>query len=186
MDTITHANYLEQLRAPAENYVNIRRIGQRHHCLYTLDSLKRGLCGADNKRFLLPDGVHTVAHGHHRIRQQQQANEDEDDTATQGTQAPVDADEEQPFLALTARQSAAHSIRNHTREEALDAIAGTNLRRVISHISIRRQALQAQSPPKKRCRVTDDDNEDCGSSDGDCDLRTVDDVAQFVTHNDAF
>ena len=37
------------------------------------DQVKRGLCAYDDKRYLLPDGISTLAHGHHLIRDLQRA-----------------------------------------------------------------------------------------------------------------
>ena len=71
MTNIHHADYVAQLNRANENYVNVRRIGQKHHRIYTTESVKRGLCAFDDKRYLLEDGIHTLAHGHHRIRDEQ-------------------------------------------------------------------------------------------------------------------
>ena len=42
MTDVRHANYLAQLHEAAENYVNVRRIGQKHHRVFTVESVKRG------------------------------------------------------------------------------------------------------------------------------------------------
>ena len=62
-----HHHYLEQLHRPHENYTTTRRIGSKLHQLYTWEEQKRALCAFDDKRFLLEDGVHSLAFGHHRI-----------------------------------------------------------------------------------------------------------------------
>ena len=62
-----HQDYLNQLQRPAENAVVNRRIGSNLHQIYTWESKKRGLCAYDDKRFLLEDGVHSLAFGHHSI-----------------------------------------------------------------------------------------------------------------------
>ena len=64
MTDVRHANYLAQLHEAAENYVNVRRIGQKHHRVFTVESVKRVIVRFDDKRYLLPDGIHTLAHGH--------------------------------------------------------------------------------------------------------------------------
>ena len=64
---LSHADYLEQLNRPAENFIVNRRIGSKLHQLYTWEGVKRALCAFDDKRFLLEDGVHSLAYGHHRI-----------------------------------------------------------------------------------------------------------------------
>ena len=61
---LTHAQYLEQLNRPAENYIVNRRIGSKLHELYTWETKKRGLCAYDDKRFLLEDVVSSLAFGH--------------------------------------------------------------------------------------------------------------------------
>ena len=43
---------------------SIRSFG---HEIFTITQKKAGLSGFDNKRFILDDNVHTLAHGHHRI-----------------------------------------------------------------------------------------------------------------------
>ena len=66
-ERLQHANFLAQLRDPVENYICVRRIGQQHHWLYTLEGDKRALCAFDDKRYLLPDNISSLAHGHYRI-----------------------------------------------------------------------------------------------------------------------
>ena len=75
-EKLRHEQYLAQLHEPVENYVCVRRIGQKHHLMYTLEGDKRALCAFDDKRYLLPDGVSTLAHGHYSIVH------DHDDAAT--------------------------------------------------------------------------------------------------------
>ena len=62
-----HADYLAQLHRPSENLTINRRIGSKLHQLYTWEAKKRGLCAYDDKRFLLEDGVHSLAFGHRDI-----------------------------------------------------------------------------------------------------------------------
>ena len=64
---LRHADYLRQLKTPAENYLINRRIGSAFHEIYTIETRKRALCAFDDKRFLLPDGIHSFAHGHKDI-----------------------------------------------------------------------------------------------------------------------
>jgi hypothetical protein len=188
--SLRHADYLEQLRVPTENYVNIRRIGQRHHRVYTLDSMKRGLCAFDDKRYLLPDGVHTRAHGHFSIREQQKeqhqedAEEDESNgSVLQTSQPAVVLDTEDEYVTLTAESSAQRNIRTRTRREALSAVAGVDLRSAIATVTRRRATRLLSSPPAKRARQ-DEQNSD--SDDSDSELCIIDEVAQFVVHNDAY
>jgi hypothetical protein len=194
--SITHDDYLAQLRAPAENYVNIRRIGQKHHRVYTLASMKRGLCAFDDKRYLLPCGIRTLAHGHRVIREQQTGNDDDlelDDTRTRNT--PVLDETGEPietFVVLTSAQAASSNIRTTTRAEALDSIAGIDLRQSIQRASARRSARPASTSngpgPSKRVRLdcpADEDDDDYVHNSDDA-LCLIDEVAQFVSINDAF
>ena len=61
---MSHALYLRQLNAPAENRFMNRRIQSYGHQLQTLEQKKRGLSAYDDKRYLLEDGIHTLAFGH--------------------------------------------------------------------------------------------------------------------------
>ena len=67
---LRHKDFLEQLQRPAENYLVNRRIASKLHKLYTYEIKKRGLCAYDDKRFLLEDGVTSLAFGHTRITAQ--------------------------------------------------------------------------------------------------------------------
>jgi hypothetical protein len=184
---LRHSDYLAQIQNPHENYVNIQRIGQKHHRIYTMASQKRGLCAFDDKRFLLPDGVHTLAHGHYRNREQQQRTSSDDElirsgVAAVGETAVVVGENElnsNNTVILTAAQARQHNIRTHTRKEALDSLAGSDLRRVITYASARRTVYE---PPAKRMRVEDSDDDDC-ADDG---LHLVDEAAQFVALNGEF
>ena len=64
---LNHADYKSQLDAPTENYIINRRIGVKLHKIYSMEVNKRGLCAFDNKRFLLADGVNSLAYGHKSI-----------------------------------------------------------------------------------------------------------------------
>ena len=77
MQTVSHEMYLHQLRNAEENHITVRRIGQVMHTVLTFEQRKRGLCGFDDKRYLLEDRIDTLAHGHYRIRDNQQANDDD-------------------------------------------------------------------------------------------------------------
>ena len=62
-----HADYLSQLREPMENRLTNRRIGSHLHRIYTYEYEKRGLCAYDDKRYILEDGINTLAFGHYRL-----------------------------------------------------------------------------------------------------------------------
>jgi hypothetical protein len=183
--TLQHRNYLAQLQKPQENYVNIRRIGQKHHRIYTMESEKRGLCAFDDKRFLLPDGVHTLAHGHCRIREQQQHRLDDSvlesgDSSARRVAVVTDENEldADNVVILSAAQSRQLNIRTHTRREALDALAGSDLRREIARASTRRPVDEPAAKQMRAEYSEDDDADDC--------LRFVDEAAQFVALNGEF
>jgi hypothetical protein len=65
---IRHADYLNQLRKPVENRLTNRRIGSHLHRIYTYEFEKRGLCAFDDKRYILEDGINTLAFGHYRLK----------------------------------------------------------------------------------------------------------------------
>jgi len=64
---LTHAQYIEQLTTPTENRLTNRRIGSNLHVIYTFATSKRALCAFDDKRYLCPDGIHTLAFGHYNL-----------------------------------------------------------------------------------------------------------------------
>ena len=88
---LKHSDYLDQLLRPAENVLVNRRIGSKLHQLYTWESKKRGLCSFDDKRFLLEDGVHSYAFGHHAITARVH-----DDIAPEGTALVITTDTDAP------------------------------------------------------------------------------------------
>lgn len=67
--TLTHEDYWNQLTSPSYNTVVNRRIGSTRHQLYSIESTRLGLSAADDKRFLLPDKIHTLAYGHYKIKE---------------------------------------------------------------------------------------------------------------------
>ena len=48
--------------------VNVTGIRSSNHVLYTLSGNKRALCSFDDKRYILDDGIRTLAYGHYKIR----------------------------------------------------------------------------------------------------------------------
>jgi hypothetical protein len=106
-------DYLRQLNRPQENRYDVPRIGHKRHVLYTLQQRKRGLCAYDDKRWLLEDGVNTLAHGHYRIRDKQrrltepdvnvqQQQQDNTNHGEEGVVNAVDVDGE-PFVVMSHR-----------------------------------------------------------------------------------
>ena len=66
---LTHEQYKSQLDCPTENYITNRRLGSKLHRIYAIEFEKRGLCAFDDKRFLLQDGINSLAYGHKSIIQ---------------------------------------------------------------------------------------------------------------------
>ena len=66
-DKLSHQSFLTQLLSPEQTvYANQSIQSQKHH-VFSITLMKKGLCSFDDKRFLLPDGIHTLAHGHVHI-----------------------------------------------------------------------------------------------------------------------
>lgn len=194
---ITHADYLAQLRVPVENYVNIRRIGQKHHRIYSLESMKRGLCAFDDKRYLLPDGVHTLSHGHVRIRDEQQEPTVDDEIITASANSTFDFVDDYDgdltsdhFVAMDAEQAARRNVRTQNLAEAIDAIGGVDLRQCIARACVRKGIPMITAPcdarevPRKRARHAA--LNDCSDDEDDGDLTAIRMTAMTIAHNDAF
>lgn len=179
---ITHADYVSQLQNPLENYVNIRRIGQKHHRLYTLAYRKRGLCAFDDKRFLLADGIRTYAHGHYQIREQQVL---EDDTITDSDSKPdtvlLDDQDIENAVILTAEQCNTREIRLLTQREAFETLAGVNLRQTLAQVSTQTSKANNRSGAK-RAKTCVDVDEDSNSS-YDERMHLIDKAAQLMSFN---
>ena len=60
--------YKQQFQHPEENLLVNRRFQSDCHVLSTISQEKRGLSAFDDKRFILADNVHTLAYGHHKLR----------------------------------------------------------------------------------------------------------------------
>jgi len=197
--SLAHSDYLKQLNQPVENHVNIVRIGQKQHRVYTLSSLKRGLCGFDDKRYLLPDGVHTLAHGHYRARELQQQQQEQllreaeeqvvaSTTVAAGGQL-ID-EENNNFVVLSAAQSNARNDRFQSQREALNLLSGVNLREVLDQAASKQlQHVDNNCPPTaKRARTAfdDADDDDYGEDGDDRCLSFIDVAASTVVFNDEF
>jgi hypothetical protein len=156
------------LNAAVESYVNVRRIGQKHHRVFTVESVKRGLCAFDDKRYLLPDGIHTKAHGHYNIREEQTRDFDETipESALTATQSPWLGDDNNAdvsgFVALSHADSIRLGMRPHiTDDEVIAMVGGVDLRNEIGELSnITHNATStsgnADTVPKRVPIVVDD------------------------------
>ena len=104
---LTHEQYLEQLHNPEENHVTVRRIGQVLHTVLTFEQQKRALCAFDDKRYLLGDCIHTLAHGHCKIRSGQDQCDDPEmhPGHQQGVLTDEDGDEHLVVTQCAVQQS---------------------------------------------------------------------------------
>ena len=64
---LSHQLYKDCLFEMNVEYAQMRRIGSRNHQLYSIIVNKKALSPFDDKRFILDNGVDTLAHGHYRI-----------------------------------------------------------------------------------------------------------------------
>ena len=138
-EKLRHAQYLTQLHTPTENYVCIRRIGQKHHLMYTLEGDKRALCAFDDKRYLLPDGVSTLAHGHYRIA----------DGVEDATDSELNVAAHQSPSAPKTPPSTISKSSSLTSHRVLDADGDEAI--VVNHEEGMQLALFAGPASKRRC-----------------------------------
>ena len=64
---LTFADYKECLDTGKDKYNTMNIFRSRLHQVHTLEFCKKSLSSNDDKRHILPDGIHTLAHGHYRI-----------------------------------------------------------------------------------------------------------------------
>lgn len=64
---ITHSDYRDCLFNRTTTMCTIQKIQSDKHNLYTVRQRKLALNPADNKKYILPDGVATLAYGHYKI-----------------------------------------------------------------------------------------------------------------------
>ena len=65
---ISHDDYKRQIFEPRFEKVENKRIQSIGHHLFTISQNKSGLSSFDDKRFLLPNGIDTLAHGHYKAK----------------------------------------------------------------------------------------------------------------------
>ena len=72
IETLSHYRYKAAIfgesEAALKQKVSFNLIRSEGHKLSTIRMTKTGLCAFDDKRFVLPDNVHTFAHGHWRTQ----------------------------------------------------------------------------------------------------------------------
>ena len=64
---IKHNNYLEILQGKTKNRYKMNMIRSKNHILNTCEVNKIGLSCYDDKRYILDDGISTLAYGHYKI-----------------------------------------------------------------------------------------------------------------------
>ena len=64
---IKHNNYLEILQRKSKNLYKMNMIRSKNHILNTCEVNKIGLSCYDDKRYILNDGITTLAYGHYKI-----------------------------------------------------------------------------------------------------------------------
>jgi len=69
MTDMTYDKYVECLRHCTKTKHRFKQIRSHKHNLVTHDTEKVGLCSFDDKRYILPCGIHSVAYGHYKTKQ---------------------------------------------------------------------------------------------------------------------
>ena len=65
---LTFNHYVNTLYTCKNQYVTQNNIISHKHNLYSVNQTKISLSAQDTKRFILNDGINTLAHGHFRIK----------------------------------------------------------------------------------------------------------------------
>ena len=63
---LRHSHYLNTLELCKPTYVVQNNIVSKKHTLYTVNQTKIGLNAFDVKRYILEDGINTLAHGYYK------------------------------------------------------------------------------------------------------------------------
>ena len=64
---LKHEDYLHNLKTMGLSFFKYRTIRSYKHIFTAIEINKKCLSAYDDKRYILPDGVQTLAHGHFRI-----------------------------------------------------------------------------------------------------------------------
>jgi len=65
---VTHDDYKSTLLEMSTVSTRFNSIRSFKHVLYTIEQNKKSLSSFDDKRYILDDGIHTLAHGHYSLR----------------------------------------------------------------------------------------------------------------------
>ena len=68
-NVITHQDYKDCLFEQKIKMASMKQIRSDRHQVYSIKLNKIGLSPYDDKRYIMGDGMHTLAHGHHTIAQ---------------------------------------------------------------------------------------------------------------------
>ena len=66
---LTHDRFLDVLNQNSNFPITQRSINSKKHTLYTMKKTRTGLSALDIKRYILDDGIKTVAYGHYQIKE---------------------------------------------------------------------------------------------------------------------
>ena len=67
LKNLKHMDYLHTLQTTKSSFATFRSITSHKHAVKTQEVNKLCLSAFEDKRYILPDGVTTLAHGHFRI-----------------------------------------------------------------------------------------------------------------------
>ena len=123
---ITHEDFLAQLELPVENRRINRRIGSSLHNLFTYEINKRALCAYDDKRFILDDGINTLAYGHFAIPQKTaiEPRENNDIEANIEEEQPT-IENEQPTIEEQQENNTGYATHMSISEETTEQTSST-------------------------------------------------------------
>jgi hypothetical protein len=131
---IYYDDFVAQLHEPIANYICMRRIGHKLHNIFSIELSKKGLCAFDDKRYLLPDGVNTLAHGHIDTYQKFR------NMFAQAEQTFAHAAEVRLRKAVLVAGAAPADARTHANDDVIANIDGENVL-VLTHASAATRGL---------------------------------------------
>jgi hypothetical protein len=74
---IAFEDYVSCLRTTDVKYTNFRTFRSYKHQLFTVQQSKLSLSSYDDKRYILPDNINTLPHGHYKIPNLEHASQDD-------------------------------------------------------------------------------------------------------------
>ena len=67
IDTLKHEHYLRCLESNSEKYGEVTLLQSKLHCISTVTLRKKLLSANDDKRYILPNNIDTLAWGHYKL-----------------------------------------------------------------------------------------------------------------------